>query len=622
MANTQNSNIDQVAASKDAFQNRYKALQFNPPNTKFDNLSNTPQSLETGVASIFNPYALVAFPYTEDGQWKNRLYDGINSTPTNNDNFTSKKSKHFTIRDLVEDEQMSKSMPYRYSDFLYCKWIRRIPLNRLLTLRRYGAPTYDNLTIPGVKGENGPEYFKPVAQAVTFFGEGTDNKLSELLSFTLSMNWKKVEAEVNKVMGNEQGAEGIDNRLLSGLGKLIGALNGDVNSAAETAGQFVDPYEGGPYAHKVYGPVNVINSVYKRDRGIDFKQTFNLTFEYHLESIGNVNPKAAMLDLMSNLLSLTYNNAAFWGGANRYFPAKPTYPFLGGKDGQNAWYRGDAKGFSDAVSKSFSNATSGIGSFLDTLGKDFVGSMKKLAAGAMGIGMIEMSKGRAPDVLQFKALLTGEPIGEWHLVVGNPYEPIEMIGNLICTETKFSFNDVLGQDDFPTELKMVVTLEHGRPRDKGDIESMFNKGAGRIYYAYKNGMEPWNSASSTMNSVNDQEDKNVQFGKNPIYTGPGSNTPADNFVMAPAVGQTSATSGVGTGPLKTKENSQSTARSKPKPRGKGVFTEKASDVDSTISTVKNTVSNSAKTLMSAAEKAAHDLAAKFSPFTFGGGNKK
>lgn len=448
MSNSINSNIDQIAASKDAFRNgsKLKAIQFNPPNTtKPLTDADTPQELRYGVASIFNPYAIVAFPYSTD--WQNRLFDGIQYgadasggtiQKTSNENFTSQKSKNFTIKDLVEDVELSKSMPYRYSDFLYCKWIRKIPLNRLLTLRRYGAPTFDNLTVPGKKGGEKLEYFKPVAQAVTFFGEGTGNKLEDLMSFTLNMNWKKVEAEVNKVLGNEQGADGTGSSLLNGLGKLIGALNGDVNSASSTAGQFVDPYEGGPYAHKVYGPVNVINSVYKRDRGIDFKQTFNLTFEYNLASIGNVNPKAAMLDLMSNLLSLTYNNAAFWGGANRYFPAKPTYPFLGGKNGQNAWYRGDPKGFSDAVSSTFKDSSSNLGNFLDGLGKDFVGSMKKIASGALSLGMTQMANGRAPDILQFKALLTGEPIGEWHLVVGNPYEPIEMIGNLICTETKFS----------------------------------------------------------------------------------------------------------------------------------------------------------------------------------------
>ena len=41
----------------------------------------------------------------------------------------------------------------------------------------------------------------------------------------------------------------------------------------------------------------------------------------------------------------------------------------------------------------------------------------------------------------------------------------------------------LGADDFPMEVKFEVDLKHGKPRDKGDIENMFNSGRGRIYAA-------------------------------------------------------------------------------------------------------------------------------------------
>jgi len=33
-------------------------------------------------------------------------------------------------------------------------------------------------------------------------------------------------------------------------------------------------------------------------------------------------------------------------------------------------------------------------------------------------------------------LLVGEPVGEWHLTVGNPLNPIMVIGNLICQDMK------------------------------------------------------------------------------------------------------------------------------------------------------------------------------------------
>jgi hypothetical protein len=65
--------------------------------------------------------------------------------------------------------------------------------------------------------------------------------------------------------------------------------------------------------------------------------------------------------------------------------------------------------------------------------------------------------------------------------VGNPLNPIAMIGNLICTNVKINFNDELGPDDFPTEIKASFTLAPGRQRHRGDWESMFNRGNGRLY---------------------------------------------------------------------------------------------------------------------------------------------
>jgi hypothetical protein len=78
-------------------------------------------------------------------------------------------------------------------------------------------------------------------------------------------------------------------------------------------------------------------------------------------------------------------------------------------------------------------------------------------------------------------MLSGYPVGEWHLVVGNPLNPIAMIGNLVCTNVKINFNDDLGPDDFPTELTAIFNLSPGRQRHRGDWESMFNRGNGRLY---------------------------------------------------------------------------------------------------------------------------------------------
>ena len=59
--------------------------------------------------------------------------------------------------------------------------------------------------------------------------------------------------------------------------------------------------------------------------------------------------------------------------------------------------------------------------------------------------------------------------------------PILVCGNLCLETSKFEFEGPLGYEGFPTKLKMTVALKPGRPRDKSEIESMFNAGRGRMY---------------------------------------------------------------------------------------------------------------------------------------------
>jgi len=108
--------------------------------------------------------------------------------------------------------------PYSFQDFVYCKYFGLIPNNRLITLRRYAVPTYDNLQFPGMhakietttenaNGEKQTEQnlpsvsgkenrsnkvFSPVAYVVTWFGGDTGNTLSGLMNFMTGIKWGDV----------------------------------------------------------------------------------------------------------------------------------------------------------------------------------------------------------------------------------------------------------------------------------------------------------------------------------------------------------------------------------------------------------------------------------------------
>ena len=57
------------------------------------------------------------------------------------------------------------TLPYYASDFLYSRYYKRIPLNKIITVRRFPFPTYDNLDF--VSSQPNEHRFKPISQAVT-----------------------------------------------------------------------------------------------------------------------------------------------------------------------------------------------------------------------------------------------------------------------------------------------------------------------------------------------------------------------------------------------------------------------------------------------------------------------
>jgi hypothetical protein len=454
--------------------------------------------------------------------------EGNLSSAYNNFNDFRTPTADMLIKVKDMDVASNKAMPYSWTDFLYCKHYGRIPNNHMITLRRYPFPTFDNLSVP-----NG-DVPLPIAQAITWFGDETGNKLSEIMNFTFGLKWESIVASVQNVDGNEQGmGAGVEKLSGENSTKLVGGVleyfrkdRSRFSGALERENEYKKGMFGseGPYWNQILGPVNVINETYKRNMGMNFKNDITLTFEYSANSIGGVNTKMAMLDLLSNFGVLTYNNAKFWGGAMRYFPdASHKVLFMGS---QNAFYGGDIKGYSYSLAGEMSNLLNNVGD----LGKNFLNDPMSALKGVMGrlteMGIDKMASSSQPKIVSIRSLLTGAPVGEWHLVVGNPLNPIAMIGNIIVDDVQMQFGNTLGPDDFPTEIKFIVTLKHGKPRDLGDIQSMFNMGDGRLTYApivkssaekgtfgdnYASQIAPTKSEADRQASVTNAEESNRQF---------------------------------------------------------------------------------------------------------------
>jgi len=499
-------------------------------------------SFYQGVPALQNYYALVRFYGSEGGQFlvnqkgKRRWYE-IDSTSISSYNFASVPTTSSLIS-WGNGDPYGRT-PYQFTDFVFSKYWNKIENNRLITLRRYAAPILDNLKFPGMTSQNSTQFeesgggesgsnvtdggntktevvaFPPMATAITYFGGETGNTLNNILKFTTGVSWEDAQAAVWEVQTDSvPGSQSGPGKIFGGLARFAEMLNvagGNYDRAlAWNAGQLPpDPYKDGPYENRIMGPMNRIDTVKKRKPGLQFEwEGLNLTFEYVSRPVGGINPKAVLLDIISNFLVMGSANAVFFGGAHRFMANPATYPFIGGGEGVEQWYSGQPLKWASTVIKQFTQGgsterVSGNASIQDvtsSLWNNVKGFFNNLLSGKKGsiFGAIdslftgatgniienELAKGtggHVPYLQGMKAILTGEPIGEWHVTIGNPLNPIAMIGNLICDGITVEFNEELGPDDFPTEIKISVKLKHAMARDKSAIESIFNRGMGRIY---------------------------------------------------------------------------------------------------------------------------------------------
>ena len=506
-----------------------------------------------GFPSLFNPYYLVRYhAMTNDSESQSYItdlnssegsieYKGMAEYEQYKNPSTSLIISHYSNGPGADQPERN----YSYSDFLYLKEYHPFNNNRLITLRRFMAPVYDELRVAIKSEQFDSPLRKPIAQALTYL-DTSGNKLSAFTKMTVSLNTTKVEGagttsnEAIVLKEAENFLKGKNGTATGDVGqaglKLLSILSGtgeDIGKLKNWTSAY-DPWKNGPLQDLVYGPVNVVSGAKIRARGLKFTQDkFNVTFEYSSKTIENVNQKAAMLDILSNTLALTYNHALFWGGENRFLIDRANFPLVRTElvfsllsnlnnvsalktEVQKNIGQG-AKGVADRVKGFFDEFVSkGVSALTDTKNQE---QLTAIAAQYLLADDNAIKELQRTVLERTKAELTGAPTGEWHLQVGNPFAPIMMIGNLWCTGATFEFNDELSIDDFPTEFKFACTLEHGRDRDASDIQSIFNAGGGRIYYPYNDATTDVNASSSTYNTESQLKVKPTEvinaYGKSP-----------------------------------------------------------------------------------------------------------
>ncbi len=448
--------------------------------------------------SVFNKYALFNFRGFYGGLTGGSPFADIRDS-ANNKTMGGENSKNVSIAKLIEYfNQNYPRIGYTAQDFLYCKYYKQVPVNHLITLRRFPTPVNDNIfdltATPGSKDPKAPAPSEAVdatqtagVTAVTYMGEKAGNKLDDILTMSYGLNYKQVKSEMEDISSGDGGytSQPFYSKM-GGVGRATADAFKGISSRQKFAAQNMSTGDklGTTYANFVIGPVNVIDETQIRDRGMKFSNDLKLNFEYELKSLNYVNPKIAMIDIISNMLTMTYNNGQFFGGGQRYYGSAGAVASQFGDI--NKLKQGDFSGYIGSVvtdvETGFKNVFGGgTGEFNLENGVEGLLKVGKTMLGNMLGGFLSDNVGAVSGTQASKALISGEPTGDWHVTVGNPLNPIVTMGNMYCDNSTMTLGHGLGYDDFPMEVKFEIDLKHGKPRDKGDIENMFNAGRGRIY---------------------------------------------------------------------------------------------------------------------------------------------
>lgn len=459
-----------------------------------------------GVRSIFNKHGAVIVGSSSGKVTTSDIITGLanewrisNNVPLM-DNRASraaiKAHSGCTVKELVEASSKGYlgRATYDFSDFMYCKHLGKISNNYLITLRRFPLPVDDYISTLGTnestildKGITS-QNCQSLGCLVTWMGT-PGNEMSNLLKYSFNMPFKSQTAK-----WEDQPNADSSSKYANGIAALFDEtyrkqyMAGQASTAGNSIlGKFfkVDdaPYQGYNTFRdehtKVYGPVDSIRTTYMRsDEGLTFDQKFTITFDYELRSYNGINGRQAMLDLLSNILNVTYTTGTFWGGGYKATGAHQNNLFTN----MNIFKaNGGAADFFDAFSKDVTNIGEKFGQGIKNQGgwKEAAKTMLNQLGGLL-IGGALNRLGRPVKVMT-NALLSPAPIGFWHLTIGNPHHPIMSVGNLVLRNTTIEHYGPLGLDDFPTGLKVTCELERGKPRDLRDIEKIYMKGNDRIY---------------------------------------------------------------------------------------------------------------------------------------------
>lgn len=412
------------------------------------------------------------------------------------------------ITTIVNKLSEFPSTKLSYADFLYCKKLGSYPNNRMVILRRYSQPCSDNLHDDNKMNTNQ----SPISVLVTWF-----DKLPLDISFGETYSpYKDGISQTIMKSANKLSA----NTFMSGLKRKYAFKNSSNEYTAafgSAINDFIDASfgnseSGSPWAKLAWyefihsfidsGNDTVKDARYKymeqffpeanpnliresrQKTSLNFSLNINsLSFTYVTRSINGIDPHVAMHNIIANGIRMGTSTSI------SMFPVTLTdnggslgviSDILDGKVVRAlTTIIEKVKGFFEKIIENVKSTLVDLKNFFDADSND---ATKKESNSKLSNYIQKLLSLWRFELLAAISADTGLPSTHWHCTIGNPFNPIASIGDLIISNNvKMSFNDKLSYEDFPTEVTFTLSLTSARRRGAQEIESIFNGGRGRIY---------------------------------------------------------------------------------------------------------------------------------------------
>ena len=366
--------------------------------------------------------------------------------------------------------------------FVYLKYFRSYPANRLMILRRFNAGISSDLFTSKITS-------KPISTLVTYVKE------DEMpVKITFNEKWKKIESE-HTFFEVLQDVIGIDFDSVPGVSNVIKKTS--QSPLAQDLFNKLKHKIGLASTENLYGDPDIIYEAMIRDvsgkevaSGLESDISITFETDYVFNEINGVDAKAGMLDVIANVVKMGTSPEKFYlSGKGSKVLDELLGNFREGEGGEIltkivSFFKDILNETIDSIKNAITGGTQTTNDQQDDSAgaKDARSELNMLDIPGIGSSILKRRYKRYKwQLTGLLGTMGGSATAPWHITIGNPKSPWFSVGNLVIDKVELTPNSNLGYSDFFTELNVKITLKSARSYGSSGLTSLFNNGKGRIY---------------------------------------------------------------------------------------------------------------------------------------------